>query len=126
MRNPFSAAIIWVSIALIGSIALGGIALNRGESINALWLVTAALCVYTISYRFYASWIATKVLLIDPTRATPAERLNNGHDYIPTNRWIVFGHHFAAIAGPGPWWGPPLPHSSATCQARCGYYLGPC
>jgi len=117
MRNPFSAAIIWVSIALIGSIALGGIALNRGESINALWLVTAALCVYTISYRFYASWIATKVLLIDPTRATPAERLNNGHDYIPTNRWIVFGHHFAAIAGPGPLVGP-------TLAAQFGYLPG--
>ena len=117
MRNLFSATIIWVSIALIGSIALGGIALNRGESINALWLVTAALCVYTISYRFYASWIATKVLLIDPTRATPAERLNNGHDYIPTNRWIVFGHHFAAIAGPGPLVGP-------TLAAQFGYLPG--
>ncbi|CAH1906066.1 carbon starvation protein A [Candidatus Nitrotoga sp. HW29] len=117
MKNSLVAILVWIAIALLGSAALGGIALNRGESINALWFVTAALCVYAIAYRFYATWIATKVLLIDPTRATPAERLNNGRDYIPTNRWIVFGHHFAAIAGPGPLVGP-------TLAAQFGYLPG--
>ena len=108
---------IWVLIALIGAGAVGGIALNRGESINALWFITAALCVYAIAYRFYAAWLATKVLLVDETRATPAERLDNGRDFIPTNKWIVFGHHFAAIAGPGPLVGP-------TLAAQFGYLPG--
>ena len=109
--------LIWMAVAVLGATALGGIALNRGEQINALWIIAAALCVYAIGYRFYASWIATKVLLIDPSRATPAERLNNGRDYVPTNRWIVFGHHFAAIAGPGPLIGP-------TLAAQFGYLPG--
>ena len=104
-------------IALIGTFAVGGIAINRGESINALWFITAALCVYAIAYRFYAAWLATKVLLVDQTRATPAERLDNGRDFIPTNKWIVFGHHFAAIAGPGPLVGP-------TLAAQFGYLPG--
>ncbi len=108
---------IWLAIAIIGAGAVGGIALNRGESINAMWFVTAAFCVYAIAYRFYSAWIATKVLLVDETRATPAERLNNGRDYVPTNRWIVFGHHFAAIAGPGPLIGP-------TLAAQFGYLPG--
>jgi carbon starvation protein len=117
MNNRKLAPFIWLAVALLGASALGGIALNRGESINALWFIAAALCVYAIAYRFYGAWIATKVLLIDPTRATPAERLNNGRDYIPTNRWIVFGHHFAAIAGPGPLVGP-------TLAAQFGYLPG--
>jgi len=107
----------WVLVAIIGAYAVAGIALNRGESINAIWLITAALCVYAIAYRFYAAWIAAKVLVIDETRATPAERLDNGRDFIPTNRWIVFGHHFAAIAGPGPLIGP-------TLAAQFGYLPG--
>lgn len=107
----------WIFIAVIGAAAVGGIALNRGESINALWFITAAVCVYTLAYRFYAAWIAATVLMVDETRATPAERLQNGHDYIPTNRWIVFGHHFAAIAGPGPLVGP-------TLAAQFGYLPG--
>ena len=109
--------IIWVLIALIGAVAVCGIALNRGETINALWFITAALCVYAIAYRFYSAWLATKVLLVDETRATPAERLDNGRDFIPTNKWIVFGHHFAAIAGPGPLVGP-------TLAAQFGYLPG--
>jgi carbon starvation protein len=117
MNNKILTAFLWIAVALLGAAAVGGIALNRGESINALWFVTAALCVYAIGYRFYAAWIASKVLLVDPSRATPAERLNNGHDFMPTNRWIVFGHHFAAIAGPGPLVGP-------TLAAQFGYLPG--
>ncbi|MDH4284698.1 MAG: carbon starvation protein A, partial [Gallionellaceae bacterium] len=117
MKNKIVSSFLWIFVAVLGASAIGGIALNRGESINALWFITAALCVYAIAYRFYAAWIATKVLLVDPTRATPAERLENGRDYIPTNRWIVFGHHFAAIAGPGPLIGP-------TLAAQFGYLPG--
>jgi len=108
---------IWLLIAVAGAAAVGGIALNRGENINALWFIAAALCVYAIAYRFYAAWVTAKVLVVDPTRATPAERLDNGRDFVPTNKWIVFGHHFAAIAGPGPLVGP-------TLAAQFGYLPG--
>lgn len=100
--------VFWGLLALLGATAFAQIAWWRGETLNALWLITAAVCVYLIAYRFYAAWIAAKVLSIDATRATPAERLNNGRDYVPTHRWVVFGHHFAAIAGPGPLVGPTL------------------
>jgi len=109
--------LLWIAIAILGAAAVGGIALNRGESINAIWFITAAVCVYAIAYRFYAAWVAAKVLVLDETRATPAERLDNGRDFIPTNKWIVFGHHFAAIAGPGPLVGP-------TLAAQFGYLPG--
>ncbi|MBC7757127.1 MAG: carbon starvation protein A [Bdellovibrio sp.] len=109
--------IIWLTVGILGIFALSTIALNRGESINALWLITAAICIYAIAYRFYAAWIAAKVLVTDETRATPAERLDNGRDFIPTNKWVVFGHHFAAIAGPGPLVGP-------TLAAQFGYLPG--
>ncbi|CAG0948954.1 Peptide transporter CstA [Methylophilaceae bacterium] len=115
--NKILKNLIWLALAAIGAGAVGGIALNRGESINAMWFITAALCIYAIAYRFYSAWIATRVLLIDETRATPAERLDNGRDFVPTNRWIVFGHHFAAIAGPGPLIGP-------TLAAQFGYLPG--
>lgn len=108
---------IWLLIAILGAAAVGGIALHRGETINALWFVSAAVCVYAIAYRFYAAWVAATVLAIDPTRATPAERLDNGRDFVPTNKWVVFGHHFAAIAGPGPLVGP-------TLAAQFGYLPG--
>lgn len=108
---------IWILIAIFGAAAIGGIAFNRGENISALWFITAALCVYAIAYRFYAAWIAATVLVVDDTRATPAERLANGRDFMPTNKWIVFGHHFAAIAGPGPLVGP-------TLAAQFGYLPG--
>jgi len=117
MKTTISSILLWLCVALLGAAAVGGIALNRGESINALWFITAALCVYAIAYRFYAAWIAATVLSIDATRATPAERLNNGRDFMPTNRWVVFGHHFAAIAGPGPLIGP-------TLAAQFGYLPG--
>src|SRR5436190_741249 len=108
---------LWFGIALLGMVALATIALHRGEQINALWLVTAAICTYALGYRFYSKFIATKVLLLDPQRATPAERLENGRDFLPTNKWVVFGHHFAAIAGPGPLVGPVL-------AAQFGYLPG--
>ncbi len=104
-------------LALTGSIAVAGIALHRHEPINALWIITAAACMYLLGYRVYAAWIATRVLRVDPSRATPAERLNNGRDFVPTHRAIVFGHHFAAIAGPGPLVGP-------TLAAQFGYLPG--
>src|SRR5438128_1314852 len=108
---------IWTAIALLGTVALATIALSRGESINAMWLVVAALCSYALGYRFYSAFIAAKVLTLDAMRATPAERLENGRDFVPTNKWVVFGHHFAAIAGPGPLVGPVL-------AAQFGYLPG--
>ena len=94
--------LIWLAVIVLGALALATIALHRGEQINALWLVVAACCTYAVGYRFYSKFIAAKLLALDALRATPAERLNNGRDFVPTNRWVVFGHHFAAIAGPGP------------------------
>lgn len=117
MMQKLLKSIAWFAVALLGAYALSGIALNRGESINAIWMVTAAACIYAIAYRFYAAWIAAKVLTIDEARATPAERLDNGRDFLPTNKWIVFGHHFAAISGPGPLIGP-------TLAAQFGYLPG--
>ena len=109
--------LLWLGIALFGALAFATIALHRGEQINALWLVTAAVCTYALGYRFYSKFIAAKVLALDPQRATPAERLENGRDFVPTNKWVVFGHHFAAIAGPGPLVGPVL-------AAQFGYLPG--
>ena len=94
----------WVALALGGAFALGYIALKRGETINAIWIVAAAVCVYLIAYRFYSKFIADKVLALDATRQTPAYKFNDRLDYVPTNRYVLFGHHFAAIAGAGPWW----------------------
>ncbi|HKC40299.1 MAG TPA: carbon starvation CstA family protein, partial [Gemmatimonadales bacterium] len=101
-------AIIWIAISLLGATAFGVLALARGETISAAWLLTAAVCTYVIGYRFYSKFLATKVFGLDPQRATPAERFNNGHDFVPTNKWVLFGHHFAAIAGAGPLVGPVL------------------
>jgi len=113
----FLRKLIWPLIALFGAGALAGIALQRGESINSLWLVTAAVCSYALGYRFYSAFIAAKILALDPQRATPAERLENGRDFMRTNKWVVFGHHFAAIAGPGPLVGPVM-------AAQFGYLPG--
>jgi carbon starvation protein len=104
-------------VSLLAALCLSVIAIERGEPINSIWLVTAAVCTYAIGYRFYASFIAAKVMALDDRRATPAERLRDGHDFEPTNKWIVFGHHFAAIAGPGPLVGP-------TLAAQFGYLPG--
>jgi len=103
-----SSRIAWLFVAILGAFAFGYIALNRGESINAMWVLTASVCVYLIGYRFYSLYIAEKVLKVDATRMTPAFRHNDGLDYVPTNKVILFGHHFAAIAGAGPLVGPVL------------------
>ncbi len=98
----------WALVAIAGAVAFGFLALSRGEPVSAGWLLTAAVCTYLVAYRFYSRIIASKIFALDATRATPAERLSDGRDFVPTNKWIVFGHHFAAIAGPGPLVGPTL------------------
>ncbi|MGB8787321.1 MAG: carbon starvation CstA family protein [Candidatus Acidiferrales bacterium] len=109
--------IVWSCISLAGAGALAAIAFERREPLNAVWLVVAAVSTYAVAYRFYAAFIAAKVLAIDDTRATPAERLEDGKDFVPTNKWVLIGHHFAAIAGPGPLVGP-------TLAAQFGYLPG--
>jgi len=108
---------LWMVIAVAGATALAKIALQRGESLSAIWFVVAAVCVYIVAFRFYSSFIATRLLALNDTRATPAERHDDGRDFVPTNKWVLFGHHFAAIAGPGPLVGP-------TLAAQFGYLPG--
>src|SRR6202047_699868 len=116
MKRPLS-VVIWIVIAVVGAGALGGIAFHRGEPLNATWFVVAAACCYLVAYRFYSAFIAARLLTLDDTRATPSERHDDGRDFVPTNKWILFGHHFAAIAGPGPLVGP-------TLAAQFGYLPG--
>jgi carbon starvation protein len=113
----FAKHLLWAGVAVLAAYALGALATTRGEPVNSLWIVVAAAGTYLVGFRFYAKWIAARVMALDDTRATPAERLRNGHDFEPTNKWIVFGHHFAAIAGPGPLVGP-------TLAAQFGYLPG--
>src|SRR5690606_30558208 len=124
------AKLVAILLAVVGAFAIGGIALLRDEPINSLWIVTAAVCIYVLGYRFYAKWIETRVYVVDRTRATPAERLNNGRDFIPTHRWVLFGHHFAAIAGAGPLVGPTLAmqfgYLPGTLWLLVGAVLGGC
>src|SRR5215210_1086471 len=101
-------SVIWLLVALAGAIAWGVLALRRGETISAAWLVLAAVGTYLLAYRFYSRFLAERVFGLNDRRATPAERLANGRDFVPTNRWVLFGHHFAAIAGAGPLVGPVL------------------
>ena len=115
--KALKSVILWGIISALGAVSFGVVALNRGESINAMWIVTAALCVYSIAYRFYSKFIAQKVFELDDKRKTPAEINNDGKDYVPTNKWVLFGHHFAAIAGAGPLVGPIL-------AAQMGYLPG--
>src|ERR1700756_3838341 len=103
-----SKKLLWFAVAALGTWAIAMLALSRGEQISALWIVAAGLCALSISYRFYSKWLAAKVLVLNEERATPAILQNDNKDYVPTNRWMVFGHHFAAIAGPGPLVGPVL------------------
>ena len=106
--NHVKSIVIWLLVALAGAIAFAMLALSRGEHVNAVWLVIAAVACYSIAYRFYSLFIAKKVFELDDRRVTPAERHNDGLDYVPTNKWVLFGHHFAAIAGAGPLVGPIL------------------
>jgi carbon starvation protein len=116
MRRILS-VLVWVGVSALGTAAFGVIALSRGESLSAAWLLIAGLASYAIGYRFYSTFIAVKVFGLDARRATPAERLNNGRDFHPTNKWVVYGHHFAAISGAGPLIGP-------TLAAQFGYLPG--
>jgi carbon starvation protein len=111
------AKLAWTGVAILGAISLGIVALSRGETINAVWLVLAAICSYLLAYRFYALFIAERIVRLDPNRPTPAQRFNDGLDYCPTDRTVLFGHHFAAIAGAGPLVGPVL-------AAQMGYLPG--
>jgi carbon starvation protein len=115
--NRIVGALVWLIVAIAGAGALAFLALSRGENVSAAWLLVAALCTYAVAYRFYSAFLSAKVFALDDARATPAERLADGRDFVPTNRWIVFGHHFAAIAGPGPLVGP-------TLAAQFGYLPG--
>src|SRR6266436_2279116 len=108
---------LWTGIAVLGAVSFAIVALNRGEAVNAAWLVVAAVCVYFIAYRFYGLFVAERALGVDGTRPTPAVRHNDGLDYVPTNRYVLYGHHFAAIAGAGPLVGPVL-------AAQMGYLPG--
>jgi carbon starvation protein len=109
--------ILWAAVSLAAAFSMAVIAQNRGESVSSMWLIIAAACTYLVGYRFYAAFIAARAMALDDRRATPAERLRDGHDFEPTNKWIVMGHHFAAIAGPGPLVGP-------TLAAQFGYLPG--
>jgi len=109
--------LLWLAVTLLGTVSLGIVALARGEAVNAAWLVTAAVCIYFIAYRFYGLFIARTVFRVDRSRPTPAYRHNDGLDYVPTNKYVLFGHHFATIAGAGPLVGPVL-------AAQMGYLPG--
>ncbi len=115
--NRLLQMLLWTAVAALGAVALGTIAFHRGEPINATWFVLAAVCSYLVAYRLFSAFIAAKLLALDNTRATPAERRDDGRDFVPTNKWVLFGHHFAAIAGPGPLVGP-------TLAAQFGYLPG--
>jgi len=115
--NAVPAMFGWLAVAVLGAVGLGIVALSRGESVNAVWLVIAAVCSYLVAYRFYSRFVAVRAAGVDPARATPAVQRNDGLDYVPTNRYVLFGHHFAAIAGAGPLVGPVL-------AAQMGYLPG--
>ncbi len=115
--SKLTSVVLWTVVAIVGAFAFATLALGRGESVNAAWLVTAALSIYFIAYRFYSKFIAERVLQLDDSRVTPAVRHNDGMDYVPTNKWVLYGHHFAAIAGAGPLVGPVL-------AAQMGYLPG--
>ena len=115
--KKFAAGIFWFLLALAGAFAYATLAFRRGEQLNSIYVLVAALCTYAIGYRFYSKWIAARVLILNDRRATPCEILDDGKDFVKTNKWIVFGHHFAAISGPGPLVGPVL-------AAQFGYLPG--
>src|SRR5258706_702644 len=106
--NKVVAAVLWIAVGALGAAGFGVIALSRGETISAAWILVAGVCTYLVAYRFYGRFLARNVFSLNERRATPAERLNNGRDFHPTNKWIAYGHHFAAISGAGPLIGPTL------------------
>jgi carbon starvation protein len=116
-KLSITSKIVWLLVAVLGAVSFGILAISRGEHVNAVWLVLAAICVYSIAYRFYSLFIANKVFELNARRLTPAHRLADGLDYVPTNKYVLFGHHFAAIAGAGPLVGPIL-------AAQMGYLPG--
>ena len=116
-KTAWQTKLLWTAIAVLGAVSFAIVALNRGEAVNAAWLVVAAVCIYLIAYRFYGLFVAERALGVDGSRTTPACRHNDGLDYVPTNRYVLFGHHFAAIAGAGPLVGPVL-------AAQMGYLPG--
>ncbi len=116
-KLSITSKIVWILVAVLGAVSFGTLALSRGEHVNAVWLVLAAICIYSIAYRFYSLFIANKVFELNARRLTPAHRLADGLDYVPTNKYVLFGHHFAAIAGAGPLVGPIL-------AAQMGYLPG--
>src|SRR5256886_1169181 len=103
-----ASVLLWGGISALGAAGFGVLALSQGETVNAAWLLVAAVCTYAVAYRFYSRFLAARVFGLDERRATPAERFNNGRDFVPTNKWVLYGHHFAAIAGAGPLVGPVL------------------
>src|SRR5215467_2605543 len=115
--RKIAASLLWVACAIAGAWAYATLALHRGEPVNSAYILIAAICSYPIGYRFYSKWIAARVLMLDNRRATPCEVHDDGKDFVRTNKWIVFGHHFAAISGPGPLVGPVL-------AAQFGYLPG--
>ena len=115
-KLSITSKIVWLLVAVLGAVSFGILAISRGEHVNAVWLVLAAICVYSIAYRFYSLFIANKVFELNARRLTPAHRLADGLDYVPTNKYVLFGHHFAAIAGAGPLVGPIL-------AAQMGYLV---
>jgi carbon starvation protein len=115
--KKFLTTLFWVAVAASGAAAYASLALRRSEPINSSYILLAALCSYAIGYRFYSKWISARVLMLDDRRATPCEVHDDGRDFVKTNKWIVFGHHFAAISGPGPLVGPVL-------AAQFGYLPG--
>lgn len=115
--NKWASVLLWGLISAAGAAGFAVLALNRGETVNAAWMLVAAICTYAVTYRFYSRFLANKVFGLDDNRQTPAERINDGKDYVPTNKWVLFGHHFAAIAGAGPLVGPIL-------AAQMGYLPG--
>src|SRR5918912_772800 len=115
--NKLAVTLIWIAVAVLGAFAFGTLALHRGEPLNSAYILLAALCSYAIGYRFYSKWVAARVLTLNDRRATPCEIHDDGKDYVKTNKWIVFGHHFAALSGPGPLVGPVL-------AAQLGYLPG--
>ena len=116
-NSSWQSKLLWTTVVILGVVSFGIVALNRGESVNAAWLVVAAVCVYFVAYRFYGLFVARRVLGVDGERPTPAYRHNDGLDYVPTNLYVLYGHHFAAIAGAGPLVGPVL-------AAQMGYLPG--